>query len=167
MGKNAVLEPHAYNKGGFWRPICDLCIHFSSVEFYQVIVVIHDTFTGHFLVITIQMRSLMSTDLVWYWSRHTKGSFDWHFYVWGHAMCASCVYVQAWMNYRRKSTEGWSIGNILLDFTGGSFSLFQMFLLAYNNGRWNNSPTLRNVGAIMLSKSDGKVNVFSQTTGSS
>ena len=38
------------------------------------------------------------------------------------------------MNFRRKSTEGWSIGNVLLDFTGGSFSLLQMFLLAYNNG---------------------------------
>ena len=25
---------------------------------------------------------------------------------------------QALLNYRRKSTEGWSIGNILLDFTG-------------------------------------------------
>ena len=38
------------------------------------------------------------------------------------------------MNYRRKSTIGWSIGNILLDFTGGSLSILQMFLLAYNNG---------------------------------
>ena len=38
------------------------------------------------------------------------------------------------MNYRRKSTVGWSIGNILLDFTGGSLSILQMFLLAYNNG---------------------------------
>ena len=36
------------------------------------------------------------------------------------------------MNFRRKSTEGWSIGSILLDFTGGSFSLLQMFMLAYN-----------------------------------
>ncbi|KAI0230248.1 Cystinosin [Lamellibrachia satsuma] len=26
---------------------------------------------------------------------------------------------QAMMNFRRKSTEGWSIGNVLLDFTGG------------------------------------------------
>jgi hypothetical protein len=25
---------------------------------------------------------------------------------------------QAYMNYRRKSTMGWSIGNVLLDFTG-------------------------------------------------
>ncbi|EDO46894.1 predicted protein, partial [Nematostella vectensis] len=43
---------------------------------------------------------------------------------------------QAYMNYRRKSTVGWSIGNVLLDFTGGSFSLLQMFLLAYNNDDW-------------------------------
>ena len=30
------------------------------------------------------------------------------------------------MNYRRKSTVGWSIGNILLDFTGGSLSILQV-----------------------------------------
>lgn len=38
------------------------------------------------------------------------------------------------MNFYYKSTEGWSIGNVLLDFTGGSFSLLQMFLQSYNNG---------------------------------
>nr|XP_054764956.1 cystinosin-like [Lytechinus pictus] len=43
---------------------------------------------------------------------------------------------QAYMNYTRQSTEGWSIGNILLDFTGGSFSLLQMFLMSYNNDDW-------------------------------
>jgi len=36
------------------------------------------------------------------------------------------------MNYRRKSTVGWSIGNIILDFTGGTGSILQMLLLAYN-----------------------------------
>lgn len=39
---------------------------------------------------------------------------------------------QAVMNYRRKSTQGWSIGNILLDFTGGMLSMLQMILNAYN-----------------------------------
>ena len=39
------------------------------------------------------------------------------------------------MNFRRKSTEGWSIGNVLLDFTGGMLSLLQMFLIAYNTGQ--------------------------------
>ncbi|KAM9320335.1 cystinosin [Gastrophryne carolinensis] len=43
---------------------------------------------------------------------------------------------QAYMNFRRKSTEGWSIGNVLLDFTGGSFSILQMFLQSYNNDEW-------------------------------
>lgn len=32
---------------------------------------------------------------------------------------------QVYMNYSNKSTKGWSIFNILLDFTGGSFSLIQ------------------------------------------
>ncbi|XP_078054181.1 cystinosin [Mustelus asterias] len=43
---------------------------------------------------------------------------------------------QAYMNYRRKSTVGWSIGNVLLDFTGGSLSIAQMFLQSYNNDKW-------------------------------
>lgn len=43
---------------------------------------------------------------------------------------------QAYMNYKRRATTGWSIHNIMLDFTGGSFSLLQMFLLAYNYDDW-------------------------------
>ncbi|XP_032072379.1 cystinosin [Thamnophis elegans] len=43
---------------------------------------------------------------------------------------------QAYLNFRRKSTSGWSIGNVLLDFTGGAFSLIQMFLQSYNNDEW-------------------------------
>lgn len=43
---------------------------------------------------------------------------------------------QAYMNFKRKSTLGWSIGNILLDFTGGTLSMLQMFLIAYNNDDW-------------------------------
>ncbi|XP_055678378.1 cystinosin homolog isoform X2 [Lutzomyia longipalpis] len=44
---------------------------------------------------------------------------------------------QALMNYRRKSTVGWSIGNILLDFTGGILSMLQMMLNAYNYDDWD------------------------------
>lgn len=40
------------------------------------------------------------------------------------------------MNYKRKATTGWSIHNILLDFTGGSFSIAQMFLSSYNYDDW-------------------------------
>lgn len=44
---------------------------------------------------------------------------------------------QAYMNYRRKSTVGWSIGNIFLDFTGGMLSMLQMILNAYNYGLYS------------------------------
>lgn len=37
---------------------------------------------------------------------------------------------QMYWNYKRKSTVGWSIANILLDFTGGFFSFLQMVLEA-------------------------------------
>lgn len=43
---------------------------------------------------------------------------------------------QAYMNFLRKSTIGWSIGNVLLDFTGGFLSMIQMFLVSYNNNDW-------------------------------
>jgi len=43
---------------------------------------------------------------------------------------------QAIMNYKRKSTDGWSIWNILLDFTGGTLSIIQMIMISYNNDDW-------------------------------
>ncbi|CAF0809331.1 unnamed protein product [Adineta steineri] len=60
---------------------------------------------------------------------------------------------QAWMNYKRKSTEGWSIGNILLDFTGGTLSLLQMFFLASNYNDWSSifgSPTKLGLGLFSI-----------------
>lgn len=41
------------------------------------------------------------------------------------------------MNYKRKSTVGWSIGNIFLDFTGGILSILQMIINAYNYSKYN------------------------------
>lgn len=43
---------------------------------------------------------------------------------------------QAVMNYRRKCTIGWSIGNVLLDFSGGLLSMLQMILNGYNFNDW-------------------------------
>lgn len=51
--------------------------------------------------------------------------------------CLQLVFLctlQAYMNYKRQSTEGWSIGNVLLDLTGGVLSIVQMILQSYNNG---------------------------------
>ncbi|KZO93217.1 hypothetical protein CALVIDRAFT_583390 [Calocera viscosa TUFC12733] len=43
---------------------------------------------------------------------------------------------QAWLNYQRKSTVGWSIVNILLDFSGGILSLAQLFLDSWLASDW-------------------------------
>ncbi|CAF1083959.1 unnamed protein product [Adineta ricciae] len=54
-------------------------------------------------------------------------------------LIASCIkYIpQTVMNHQRRSTEGWSIGNVWLDFLGGILSLIQMVLLAINYNDWS------------------------------
>lgn len=44
---------------------------------------------------------------------------------------------QVYMNWKRKSTVGWNIYNILLDFTGGSLSLLQLFLDCWIDEDWS------------------------------
>ncbi|KAF2641640.1 L-cystine transporter-like protein [Massarina eburnea CBS 473.64] len=44
---------------------------------------------------------------------------------------------QAWVNYKRKSTQGWSIYTILLDFTGGWLSLAQLFIDSALQNDWS------------------------------
>ncbi|KNE65396.1 lysosomal Cystine transporter [Allomyces macrogynus ATCC 38327] len=48
---------------------------------------------------------------------------------------------QMFMNYRNKSTAGWSIHNILLDATGGTLSLVQLFLDAWIAWRITDGPS--------------------------
>ena len=38
---------------------------------------------------------------------------------------------QVWLNYKRKSTIGWSVSNAMTDMSGGLFSLAQQSLDAY------------------------------------
>jgi cystinosin len=48
---------------------------------------------------------------------------------------------QVYLNYSRKSTVGWSIHNVILDFIGGTFSILQQVIdMIYNGkteGNWN------------------------------
>ncbi|KAE9549960.1 hypothetical protein FO519_006839 [Halicephalobus sp. NKZ332] len=53
------------------------------------------------------------------------------------AVTLSKYFPQAILNFRRKSTEGWSIGNVILDFTGGSMDICQMVLQASNTDDWS------------------------------
>jgi cystinosin len=44
---------------------------------------------------------------------------------------------QVWVNYKRKSTVGWSILTILLDLVGGALSLAQLILDASFQNDWS------------------------------
>merc|ERR1719231_1552697 len=45
---------------------------------------------------------------------------------------------QVFMNWRRGSTDGWSIHNVLLDFSGGFLSTLQLVFDCWRSGHWNN-----------------------------
>jgi len=88
--------------------------------------------------------------------------------TWGTMTWLECLYIlsyiklvitlvkyipQAVMNYRHKSTKGWSIGNILLDLLGGLFSLMQMVMIAYNSTDWTSltgDPTKLGLAALSM-----------------
>ncbi|KAI4339516.1 hypothetical protein MLD38_024455 [Melastoma candidum] len=56
---------------------------------------------------------------------------------------------QAVMNFARKSTDGFSIGNILLDFVGGMANYAQMAVQSVDQGSWVNF--YGNIGKTLLS----------------
>jgi len=56
---------------------------------------------------------------------------------------------QAWLNYQKQSTIGWSIWNIVLDFTGGSLSLTQQGLQCVIQNDW--APLTGNIAKLGLS----------------
>eukprot|EP01084_Bolivina_argentea_P128934 227817_1 len=54
-------------------------------------------------------------------------------------ICISPIkyFPQVWMNFVDKSTTGFSIHAVLLDFTGGTFSVLQQLLSALNTNDWS------------------------------
>ncbi|CAO3642612.1 unnamed protein product [Mucor hiemalis] len=44
---------------------------------------------------------------------------------------------QVWLNYRRQSTQGWSVQFIIWDLSGGALSIIQLLLDAYIDGDWS------------------------------
>lgn len=72
-------------------------------------------------------------------SGHPIENTSWDtFLIAGYCKCAISFvkYVpQVYLNYSRKSTVGWSLGNVLLDLTGGLLSMAQIFLNALALGQ--------------------------------
>lgn len=58
---------------------------------------------------------------------------------------------QVYLNWSRKSTYGWSVHNVLLDFTGGSLSFVQIFLDWIDSGATSQFTGGLNVAKFLLS----------------
>jgi cystinosin len=56
----------------------------------------------------------------------------------------------AWWNYKRKSTLGWSMENIMLDFTGGLFSVLQTLINLANNDSQVINPIKFTLGNVSM-----------------
>ena len=57
---------------------------------------------------------------------------------------------QVYLNWRRKSTEGWSLENVLLDFTGGTLTFAQIFLDWASSGKTSQFSSGLNVAKFLL-----------------
>ena len=60
---------------------------------------------------------------------------------------------QAWANYKDKSTRGWSIGQVILDFLGSILSLLQLVIDSSMQGDWSgitSNPAKFGLGNISL-----------------
>jgi len=68
------------------------------------------------------------------------------------------------MNYKRKSTSGWSIGNIFLDFTGGLLSILQMVINAYNYSKYYSILEMLSVNLNLYFIADDWASVFGDPT---
>uniref|UniRef100_A0A915PW34 Cystinosin n=1 Tax=Setaria digitata TaxID=48799 RepID=A0A915PW34_9BILA len=69
------------------------------------------------------------------------------------AVTLSKYFPQAFMNFRRKSTIGWSIGNVLLDFLGGMMDIAQMVLQGANTDDWSifhGNPVKLGIGMVSI-----------------
>ncbi|EXJ82368.1 hypothetical protein A1O3_06181 [Capronia epimyces CBS 606.96] len=76
------------------------------------------------------------------WQQHDPLDWAWLdvIYTLGYVKltCTFVKYIpQAWVNYKRKSTQGWSILQILFDLTGGILSLLQLVIDASLQGDWS------------------------------
>ena len=64
---------------------------------------------------------------------------DWAYFLSYIKMLITLVkYIpQVMLNYTRKSTVGWNIWNVVLDFTGGALSVLQLVLDCWNDDDWS------------------------------
>jgi cystinosin len=96
-----------------------------------------------FTVIVVSILAIIfSVAAVLVQSQNGTSTWEWLdvVYVLGYVklLCTLTKYApQAYLNYRRKSTSGWSIWQILLDVAGGILSLLQLVIDSALQADWS------------------------------
>jgi len=91
-----------------------------------------------FLTVVLGMAIVLATVI----AVQSEQLMNWASYLWlvsqVKVVISVCKYCpQVLLNYRRKSTEGWNISNVLLDFSGGLLSTLQLLLDSWAQSDWS------------------------------
>eukprot|EP00939_MAST-03C_sp_MAST-3C-sp1_P002728 g2728.t1 len=72
-------------------------------------------------------------------AKNAKSWLSWSISLSVIKLAITCMkYVpQVYLNHLRRSTDGWAIGNVLLDFTGGALSVLQQLMDCSFSGEWS------------------------------
>eukprot|EP00455_Lapot_gusevi_P007976 TRINITY_DN1342_c0_g1_i1.p1 TRINITY_DN1342_c0_g1~~TRINITY_DN1342_c0_g1_i1.p1 ORF type:complete len:319 (-),score=61.21 TRINITY_DN1342_c0_g1_i1:101-988(-) len=108
----------------------------------QVVHWLHAYICATFWVIFVYNAILAGAGILDWWATSSSGtsaSYNFVEYLGYVKLIISFIKYapQAYLNYTRQSTVGWSIENIWLDLTGGVCSFCQQFLDAHNKNDWS------------------------------
>ncbi|KAJ4957548.1 hypothetical protein NE237_024659 [Protea cynaroides] len=109
----SLFQVFIYERGD--QKISKICIALTSVAWISAVVCFFIALPHHYWLWLVSVFSVIQV-----------------------VMTAIKYVPQAYMNFKRKSTQGWSIGNILLDLLGGLMNYAQMSMQSLDQGSWVN-----------------------------
>jgi len=117
--------------------LCQIAVYYDYPPLDRPGLILRRTVSSVLLVFIIAATIVAA--IVWGTS---EGFLDWLTYINILAQAKVAISVvkycpQVWMNYQRKSTVGWNIHNVLLDFSGGLLSVAQLLWDASVSGDWS------------------------------
>jgi len=117
--------------------LVQICIYYDYGEVDR-----SDKILGYFVWAALSAVVVAAVVLAVLASVSAEQTLDWlsYIYVLSYvkvviSVCKYCPQVR--MNYKRQSTVGWSIHNVLLDWSGGSLSVAQLCLDAWQSHDWS------------------------------
>lgn len=95
-----------------------------------------------FIILGMLIVSLIYASKILYFGENLETSLNWLDFLYTLAnfkvAITICKYTpQVFLNCQRRSTDGWNVWNVLLDFAGGTLSLLQLIGDCWNTNDWH------------------------------